>query len=197
MPRWVPLESNPRALTALAHKLGIPPSLAFTDIISLDDWALDMLPRPVVAVLLLYPLTPALLAAHPSAPPTDAADTTAATAAASAVTAPPSGADAGASATGDAPWYLTQVVSNACGTIGVLHTGANAATAYGDAYSPVPGSFLASFMERTRSLGAGARGAALEAEESLEEIHATAAADGGDGPAAAGGGRGHALCRVC
>lgn len=164
-PRWVPLESNPRALTALAHKLGVPPGLAFADILSLDDWALGMLPRPVVAVLLLYPLTPALVAAHPAAspPPADAAD-------------------AAGGAAKDAPWYLTQVVSNACGTIGVLHAGANVATAYGDAYAPVPGSFLATFMERTRALGAGARGAALEAEASLGELHAAAAADGETAP---------------
>lgn len=183
MPRWVPLESNPRALTALAHRLGVPPGLAFADILSLDDWALGMLPRPVVGVLLLYPLTPALLAAHPTAPAADAADAADAANAADASSAgtatPPSGSDGDAAAAGKGePWYLTQVVSNACGTIGVLHAGANAATAYGDAYAPVAGSFLASFMDRTRSMGAAARGAALEAEEALGDIHAAAAADG-------------------
>jgi len=166
-PRWVPLESNPRALTSLAHKLGVPPSLAFTDILALDDWALDMLPRPVVAVLLLYPLTPALSAAHPSAP-------------APAEGEPPPLAPAadGAPAPGEAPWYLTQVVSNACGTIGILHAAANASKAYGEEFAPAAGSFLATFMDRTAAMGAGARGDALEAEESLSDMHAIAAAEG-------------------
>ena len=166
-PRWVPLESNPRALTSLAHKLGVPPSLAFTDILALDDWALDMLPRPVVAVLLLYPLTPALSAAHPSAP-------------APAEGEPPPLAPAadGAPAPGEAPWYLTQVVSNACGTIGILHAAANAPKAYGEEFAPAAGSFLATFMDRTAAMGAGARGDALEAEESLSDMHAIAAAEG-------------------
>jgi len=28
----------------------------FCDILSLDDWALDMVPSPVVAVLMLFPI---------------------------------------------------------------------------------------------------------------------------------------------
>lgn len=56
----VPLESNPEVFTDFAHKLGLSPLLAFTDIFSLDDPdMLAFLPRPLQAVILLFPVTEA------------------------------------------------------------------------------------------------------------------------------------------
>lgn len=56
----VPLESNPEVFTDFAHKLGLSPLLAFTDIFSLDDPdILAFLPRPLQAVILLFPVTEA------------------------------------------------------------------------------------------------------------------------------------------
>lgn len=56
----VPLESNPEVFTDFAHKLGLSPLLAFTDIFSLDDPdMLAFLPRPLQTVILLFPVTEA------------------------------------------------------------------------------------------------------------------------------------------
>lgn len=56
----VPLESNPEVFTDFAHKLGLSPLLEFTDIFSLDDPdMLAFLPRPVQAIILLFPVTQA------------------------------------------------------------------------------------------------------------------------------------------
>ena len=39
--------------------LGLPEHVAFTDILSTEDWALEMVPSPVLAVLLLFPISDA------------------------------------------------------------------------------------------------------------------------------------------
>jgi hypothetical protein len=56
--RWLPLESNSTLINDYIQKIGFDTSLyEFVDIFSTEDWALDMTPQPVTAVLLLYPLT--------------------------------------------------------------------------------------------------------------------------------------------
>jgi ubiquitin carboxyl-terminal hydrolase L3 len=53
---YIPLESNPDVFTHLIHKLGVSTSLAFQDVLSIDD--LDLLafvPRPVLALILVFP----------------------------------------------------------------------------------------------------------------------------------------------
>jgi ubiquitin carboxyl-terminal hydrolase L3 len=51
MPKsWAPLESNPDVVTTFAKKLGLDESLSYIDIYSTEEWALDMIPKPVYAV---------------------------------------------------------------------------------------------------------------------------------------------------
>lgn len=55
---FIPLESNPDVFTKLIHKLGISQSLCFQDVLSLDDpELLGFLPRPVHALMLIFPTT--------------------------------------------------------------------------------------------------------------------------------------------
>lgn len=57
---FIPLESNPELFTELIHKLGLPESVHFQDIFSLDDpELLGFLPRPVHALILVFPTTEA------------------------------------------------------------------------------------------------------------------------------------------
>jgi ubiquitin carboxyl-terminal hydrolase L3 len=57
---FIPLESNPDVFTELIHKLGIEQSLSFQDVLSLDDpELLSFLPRPVHALILVFPTTEA------------------------------------------------------------------------------------------------------------------------------------------
>ena len=43
MPKnWAPLEANPDVLNKYARGLGLPEAIAFTDILSTEDWALEM-----------------------------------------------------------------------------------------------------------------------------------------------------------
>jgi ubiquitin carboxyl-terminal hydrolase L3 len=53
---YIPLESNPEVFTKLIHALGVSPTLAFVDVLSLDDPDLiAMVPRPVLALVLAFP----------------------------------------------------------------------------------------------------------------------------------------------
>jgi hypothetical protein len=56
--RWFPLESNPDLINKYIKGLGFDTSLyEFVDVFSTEDWALQMIPQPVVAIIMLYPLT--------------------------------------------------------------------------------------------------------------------------------------------
>ncbi|KAI8852110.1 hypothetical protein BC829DRAFT_440855 [Chytridium lagenaria] len=87
----IPLEANPEFVA----KLGVDSAYNFTDIWSLDDEMLSFVPRPVLAVLLLFPITPKKaeeerLKAEGVKPPSSV-------------------------------YFLRQTIGNACGTIGILH----------------------------------------------------------------------------
>lgn len=99
--KWFPLESNPALMNQYISTMGWDvDQYHILDVFSTEDWALEMIPQPVAAVLLLYPLTPVQLqhekeeklslASNPVASSNDI-------------------------------WFIKQRIGNACGTIGLLH----------------------------------------------------------------------------
>ncbi|XP_053398669.1 ubiquitin carboxyl-terminal hydrolase-like isoform X2 [Mercenaria mercenaria] len=91
--RWVPLESNPEYV----HNLGVPHDWEFVDVYGMDQDLLMMVPRPVIAVMLLYPIT------EQSESEKIGVENPAA----------------------DGVYYMKQTVGNACGTVAVIHALAN------------------------------------------------------------------------
>ncbi len=56
--KWFPLESNPDVCNKYIEALGWPVAqYSFYELMSTEDWAVDMIPKPVLAILLLFPIT--------------------------------------------------------------------------------------------------------------------------------------------
>jgi ubiquitin carboxyl-terminal hydrolase L3 len=108
--KWFPLESNPTLMNQYIATLGWDVTqYHMVDVFSTEDWALDMIPQPVLAVVLLYPLTKVqlqyeqqekeqILQMKSNTHTTSENDV----------------------------WFIKQRIGNACGTIGLLHSMMNA-----------------------------------------------------------------------
>ncbi|CAG8653663.1 8325_t:CDS:2 [Paraglomus occultum] len=142
--KWLPLESNPDVLNEYAHKLGLSRSWAYTDVFGLDQELLAMVPQPVASVLLLYPIT-----ANNEKYRKQQAQ------------------KEGQIISSDLIFYK-QTISNACGTIGLLHSLANSLDV-----SQVNGP-LKSLIEKTKDASPEERAKILEEDDGLAEAHKSA-----------------------
>jgi hypothetical protein len=109
-PPQMPIESNPATMGKMLRKLGLAEEYNCHDVLSTEEWALAMVPQPVLAVLLLFCVKPA----------TEALRTEQEERLRAAGTAPPRDL-----------WFTEQHIPNACGTIGLLHAVINNSTAFG------------------------------------------------------------------
>ena len=156
---WMPVEANPFTIQAYAEKLGAPlrsAGLVFSDVMGTDEVLLGMVPQPVSALMLLFPVSAASEAHR-------ASEEAARSAAAPAPGVRP-------------PFFMSQTIDNACGTIGLIHVVAALATAGEVALAP--GSFFAKFFSETAAAAPGERALALEASPELDAEHAALAHEG-------------------
>ena len=150
---WLPVESNPDAFNAYAAKLGLDTSaVRFVDVMSTEEWALAMVPRPALAVLMLFPVK-AASEAHRAAEE------------AARVAAGAPAADA---------FFITQTIPQACGTIALVHAVANCSAQTGGALSLAPDSWFHKFVAANLAASPSARCAAMAADSELEAAHGEA-----------------------
>ncbi|TMW87241.1 hypothetical protein EJD97_020231 [Solanum chilense] len=150
--RWLPLEANPDVMNQFLWGLGVPPNEAeCCDVYGLDEELLEMVPKPVLAVLFLYPLTSQSeeerMKQDKETKVQDPSSTV---------------------------YYMKQTVGNACGTIGLLH-------AIGNITSQIKlteGSFLDKFFKSTSSMDPMQRALFLENDREMEVAHSVAATAG-------------------
>jgi ubiquitin carboxyl-terminal hydrolase L3 len=146
--RWFPLESNPDLINKYITGLGFDTSLyQFVDVFSTEEWALQMIPQPVVAIVMLYPLTEKQTSHDEEKLALQASDKV---------------------------WFIKQRIGNACGTIGLLHSLLNVPEPL-RAFSP--NSWLQSFQEDCPApLDPIAKAERLEGDKKIATMHDDATA---------------------
>ncbi|KAK6935127.1 Peptidase C12, ubiquitin carboxyl-terminal hydrolase, partial [Dillenia turbinata] len=158
--RWLPLEANPDVMNQFLWGLGLrEDEVECYDVYGLDEELLEMVPKPVLAVLCLYPLTPQCegesLQEETTAKKKYHQKTS--------VEEPSSRV-----------YFMKQTVGNACGTIGLLH-------AVGNVTSEInlfEESFLDRFFKNTANMDPLERAAFLENDREMEMAHSVAATAG-------------------
>jgi ubiquitin carboxyl-terminal hydrolase L3 len=117
-----------------------------------------MVPQPVLAVLLLFPITKQTEALRREQQQQQQA-----------AACGPQNVEA------NSVFYMKQTIGNACGTIGLLHSLCNAAAPAGGPLALRSGSFLERFLADTGRMAPEARGAYLEdppeGAPNIEDIH--------------------------
>jgi len=153
--KWLPLESNPELMTRYCHELGVAPMFKFFEITGVDESLLGMVPQPVFAVVMCFPISEATEKHRADEAERIAKDGQA------------GGADS------KNVYHTLQTVGNACGTVALLHAVLNNASLLGLAEDK----FFAKFLKQTKGLNAAERAAALEANEDIEVQHQALARD--------------------
>lgn len=152
--RWFPLESNPQVMANYVSKLGFPiDQYTFHDVLSTEDWAFGMIPQPVLAVVMLFPIKDKS-EQHKEEERQRIEEH--------------------GQEVSDKVYYMKQTVGNACGTIGLLHAIGNAR----DHVAFEKGSFLDTFLTETVDKSSDEIATILENDKQLEETHGSAAQSG-------------------
>lgn len=148
----MPLESNPAVMNKFLGSMGVPSSWAINDVLGMDEELLAMVPQPVAAVILLYPIN-------------DINETFKAEQEES--------IEASGQEVSDKVYFMQQFVGNACGTVALIHAIANNT----DTISLSDGA-LKTFLEKTESMNPEDRGHSLEEDEGISQAHEASAQEG-------------------
>ena len=128
------------------HNLGMPKSWAMTDVYGLDEPLLAMLPQPVVALLLLFPINEK----YEEYLKTLKFDKVP-----------------------DSVYYMKQTISNACGTVAMIHSVANTMDQVN-----LESGHLKDFLEATKAKTPEERATELEENAKICEVHDNIAREG-------------------
>ncbi|KAK3209213.1 hypothetical protein GRF29_69g1161648 [Pseudopithomyces chartarum] len=147
--QWQMLENNPQVMNHLAHALGLDASLSFYDVYSLTDPdLLAFIPRPVLALLVIIPMTPTWNEAR-IAEDKDKTEYT------------------GKGEDEPVIWF-TQTIGHACGSIGLVHALLNS-----EASKFIkPGSTLDTIRKEALPKAMVERAKVLEDSDAFEKAHA-------------------------
>jgi len=146
---WLALESNPELLNNFAARMGMPENFSWNDVWGFDDEMLAMVPKPVIACVLLFPTCKEI----------DSYKSKQAEA-----------IDKDGQILDDL-FYMTQYVGNACGTVALCHALANSCS-IGPAKGPINLSKkgpLHRFIVDNLKLSPSARGRNLVKAKSIQE----------------------------
>jgi len=152
-PRWLPLESNPDVMNKYIGNLGVDnKTWKYYDVYGLEPELLGMVPQPVRALLLLFPITDnykTFCAEEEERLKREKQDIS------------------------EDLYFMLQTVGNACGTVGIMHSIFNNMDEI-----PVSDGPLKSFFESTKSKSPEERAKDLESDEGITKCHGDIATEG-------------------
>ncbi|KAF6201198.1 hypothetical protein GE061_005645 [Apolygus lucorum] len=149
---WTPLESNPEVLNKFIWKLGVPEKWSVVDVVSLDPDMLGLIPRPALALILLFPTSEK----YEKLKEEEEAKLK----------------EAGQKISKDV-YFLKQYIHNACGTIALIHSVANTLEQI-----ELADGTLKQFLESTKDMDPEARGTELQKNSNVADAHNTIAVEG-------------------
>lgn len=148
---WLPLESNPELMNKYVHALGVPSDFVFHEVYGVDEMLLGMVPQPVLAVLMLFPISETSEAHRKEE----------------------EAKMAGSQVVSPNVYHMRQVIGNACGTIGLVHAVLNNANAI-----PLDSSkFFSKFLQDSKGMDLDQRAQLLEANSDIEVSHQSLASE--------------------
>jgi len=151
--RWAPIESNPEVLSEWATAVGLPNELVeFSEVYGLDPDLLNLVPKPVEAVLLVFPITKEFDKIRNSEDERLQKD--------------------GQPHLDPTLFYVKQTIPNACGTIALLHS------IYNSPLPVEPMSALQKFQDEGIAMTPEQRAKLLEETDLFATAHEAAAAGG-------------------
>ena len=151
-PRWLPIESNPDVLNSFLQKLGVPAQWQINDVYGLDSELLMMLPQPVLALMLLFPITDKYEEFARSLE-----------------------AEMKSVKVSEKLFYMKQTISNACGTVALMHSVINNVISGVIELKDGP---LKTFVEATKDMSPEERAEKLEFDDKICDSHDAAAREG-------------------
>lgn len=156
MSNWQPLESNCEVINKYMNTIGLDTTdYTFQDLISLEDWAQNMVGRPVLGVLFTYEISPAQEAFRHQEEQRLAP---------------------GGQVVPQNVFYMKQYAENACGTIGCFHILGNLED--GHKHLLQTGSQLDSFFKQVQSKTPEQAGDIFENDQEIKDKHITATNEG-------------------
>lgn len=156
--RWFPLESNPEVMNKFITQMGFSTGeYCLTDVFSTEEWALEMVPKPVLGVVFLYPLT--------EKSEKHKAEEEERIQKEGQVVSPN-------------VYYMKQTVGNACGTVGLLHAIGNIRHFHDGNLLGPEDSYLRTFYKATESLSPDEIADYLMNDDAIESFHGSSAQEG-------------------
>ena len=150
--RWLPIESNPEVMNSFLTKLGVPADWEINDVFGLDPELLMMLPQPCLALMLLFPVTDKYHEFSRQHEETMAGVTIS-----------------------EKLYYMKQTISNACGTVALMHSVINNVIGGKIRLKEGP---LNTFIQETVCLSPEERAVKLEGDDAICSSHDSAAREG-------------------
>ncbi|XP_077984649.1 ubiquitin carboxyl-terminal hydrolase isozyme L3-like [Glandiceps talaboti] len=150
-PRWLPLESNPEVMNKFVHDLGMSSKWQFCDVFGLDPGLLGMVPSPVAAILLLFPINEKYETFKQKEQEKIE--------------------KGGQKVSGDV-YFMKQTIGNACGTIGLLHA------VFNNTDQIAVDTKLKKFLDETKDMTPAEKAEHLANDESISAAHESSAQQG-------------------